>query len=196
MKKLTILLALLGLGVATPSFAQITATEVQNPTACTGSAGNCGRWYELIEETTPPACDAARQNREECHRWYSEGREAPKPVVQAAKIEINQIVYFDFNKSNIKPESYGVLDDVASVLKNNPKIQRVRIEGHTDSIGSEAYNEKLSDRRAASVKTYLTSKGISADRLESVGYGKTRPIADNGTEAGRAKNRRTEFNIK
>ncbi len=195
MNKLTILLALVGLSFASPSFAQTTATEVQNPTACTGSAGNCGRWYELTEVSDPDACDAARQEREECHRWYSEGKAAPARV-EAAKIEISQIVYFDFNKSNIKSESFGVLDDVASVLKNNPKIQRVRIEGHTDSVGSDAYNEKLSDKRAAAVKDYLTSKGITADRLESVGYGESRPVADNNSDAGRAKNRRTEFNIK
>ncbi len=121
--------------------------------------------------------------------------EAPKPVIQAKKITIDQMIHFDFDKSNIKKDSYGILNDVASILKANPQIKKIRIEGHTDAIGTDAYNMKLSQRRANSVRDYLTQQGISADRLEAVGYGKSRPIAPNNTAAGRAQNRRVEFNV-
>lgn len=122
--------------------------------------------------------------------------EAPAaPVIQAKKITIDQMIHFDFDKYNIKKDSYGILNDVASILKANPQIKKIRIEGHTDAIGSDAYNMKLSQRRANSVRDYLIQQGISADRLEAVGYGKSRPIAPNNTAAGRAKNRRVEFNV-
>ncbi len=120
---------------------------------------------------------------------------APKPVIQAKKITIDQMVHFDFDKYNIKKDSYGILSDVASILKSNPQIKKIRIEGHTDAIGTDAYNMKLSQRRANSVREYLIKQGVSADRLEAVGYGKSRPIAPNNTAAGRAKNRRVEFNV-
>ncbi len=127
---------------------------------------------------------------------HKEEAPPPKaPVVQAKKITIDQKIHFDFDKSVIKKESYGILDDVASILKSNSQIKRVRIEGHTDSIGSDAYNMKLSNRRANAVRDYLVNKGIAPSRLESIGYGKSRPIADNKTAAGRAQNRRTEFNV-
>jgi outer membrane protein OmpA-like peptidoglycan-associated protein len=155
----------------------------------------CPRWYELTENPNPDACLAARQNREYCHRWYHVGEEAPKPSVKAKKITIDQKIHFDFDKATIKKESYGILDDVASVLKSNPQIKKVRVEGHTDSIGSDTYNQKLSEKRANAVKDYLVGKGIEASRLEAVGYGESRPIADNKTAAGRAQNRRTEFNV-
>jgi len=124
--------------------------------------------------------------------------EAPpprQPEIKAKKITIDQKIHFDFDKATIKKESYGILDDVANVLKANPNIKRVRIEGHTDSIGTDAYNQKLSERRANSVRDFLVSKGIDASRLEAVGYGESRPIDDNKTAAGRANNRRTEFNV-
>ncbi len=126
---------------------------------------------------------------------HKEEAPAPKPVIAAKKITIDQMIHFDFDKYNIKKDSYGILNDVASILKSNPQIKKIRIEGHTDSIGTDAYNMKLSQRRANSVREYLIQQGISADRLEAVGYGKSRPIAPNNTAAGRAKNRRVEFNV-
>lgn len=111
------------------------------------------------------------------------------------KIIITQKIHFEFDRWNIREISFPILDDVAEVLNRNPQITLVRIEGHTDSIGSDAYNQKLSERRAASVKKYLVGKGIDANRLTTVGYGESRPIADNNTTLGRAKNRRTEFTV-
>ena len=128
---------------------------------------------------------------------------APRPVVRkprkakvvGKKIEITEKVMFDTAKATIKPESHELLNDVADVIKENPRIKKVRIEGHTDSDGTNAYNKKLSDDRAASVKAFLVEAGVEEDRLESVGYGEEKPIADNDTEEGKYKNRRVEFNI-
>jgi OOP family OmpA-OmpF porin len=101
-------------------------------------------------------------------------------------------VLFDFDKSIVKPEWYQLLDEVADILNANSGL-RVILEGHTDSVGTEAYNIGLSKRRAASVKAYLEAKGIAQDRLASVGYGEEKPAASNDTKEGRALNRRTEI---
>ncbi len=102
-------------------------------------------------------------------------------------------VYFEFNKATIKPESYRVLDEAASILKENSKIL-VEIQGHTDNIGADAYNQKLSERRAYAVVNYfVTQHGIDPRRLKAKGFGETKPIAPNTTEEGRALNRRVEF---
>jgi len=115
-------------------------------------------------------------------------------VVTDQKIELKQMVYFATDKTVILPRSFPLLNDVAQALKDRASIH-VRIEGHTDSRGNDAHNMKLSQGRAASVRTYLIGRGISSDRMESVGYGKNKPIADNRTRAGRAQNRRVEFFI-
>lgn len=111
------------------------------------------------------------------------------------KIIIMQKIHFAFNKWDIRPVSYPILDDIVRVLEQNPQIRRLRIEGHTDWIGSDEYNMRLSQRRAESVRHYLIKKGISPDRLTAVGYGESRPVADNNTDEGRARNRRTEFTV-
>ncbi len=109
------------------------------------------------------------------------------------KIIITQKIHFAFDKSDIRSVSFPILNDVVEVLQQNPDIKKIRIEGHTDGIGSDAYNQKLSQKRAESVRQYLISKGVAPDRLEAVGFGKSKPVATNDTELGRAKNRRTEF---
>lgn len=123
----------------------------------------------------------------------------PPPTIVEASIEeriiITQKIHFEFGKSLIRPISYPILDDVAELLKRNTQILKVRVEGHTDWIGSDAGNLKLSQRRAEAVRSYLIQKGVEASRLEAVGYGETRPIADNNTVQGRARNRRTEFKV-
>jgi OmpA-OmpF porin, OOP family len=91
-------------------------------------------------------------------------------------------------------DSFPLLNQVVQVLNDFPKM-RVSIEGHTDTVGAEAGNMRLSQRRSDAVRDYLASKGVAADRLETVGYGPTKPVASNKTERGRARNRRTEFRI-
>jgi outer membrane protein OmpA-like peptidoglycan-associated protein len=108
-------------------------------------------------------------------------------------IKLNNI-YFDFDKSELKSESFSELDRVVEFLNQNPEIE-IEISAHTDASGGDDYNMSLSQKRAQSAVDYLISKGISAERLIAKGYGKTRPVADNETEEGRAKNRRVEMKI-
>ena len=115
--------------------------------------------------------------------------------VTKEKIEILDKVFFETNKATIKPVSYAILNEVALVLVRNPNLRRVRVEGHTDDQGKDAYNLQLSQRRVDSVLAYLVNQGVAADRLEARGFGETQPIADNKSAQGRAENRRVEFRI-
>jgi len=103
-------------------------------------------------------------------------------------------ITFEFNRADIKPSSYSILDEAVELLKKHPEI-RIEIGGHTDWVGSDSYNLELSALRAESVKRYLIEHGISASMLITRGYGESQPIASNSTEAGRAQNRRIEFRI-
>ena len=117
---------------------------------------------------------------------------APKPVTE--KVTFAADVFFDFDKSVLKPEGKAKLDELAAKLKGTA-LEVIIAIGHTDSIGSDAYNLKLSVRRAEAVKAYLVSKGIEPNRIYTEGKGKRQPIADNRTAEGRAKNRRTEIEV-
>jgi len=101
-------------------------------------------------------------------------------------------VLFDFNKYTLKPTAREKLAKVSGILLAHPD-PKVQVEGHTDSIGSEEYNQKLSEERAGSVKDYLVSQNVHDNNVTAEGFGKNDPIADNSTAAGRAKNRRVEL---
>jgi OmpA-OmpF porin, OOP family len=116
----------------------------------------------------------------------------PKPV--AEKITFAADVLFDFDKSVIKPEGKSKLDDLASKVKGI-NLEVVIAVGHADSIGSDEYNQRLSVRRAESVKAYFVSKGLEPNRVYTEGKGEKQPVADNKTADGRAKNRRTEIEV-
>lgn len=116
-------------------------------------------------------------------------------AVTKEKIELKEKVFFDVGKTTIKSESFPLLDDAAEALKDHPEIGKVVVEGHTDSAGAAAFNQKLSQGRALAVAKYLESKGVPASRLEAKGYGESRPIADNATAQGREANRRVEMTI-
>jgi outer membrane protein OmpA-like peptidoglycan-associated protein len=116
-----------------------------------------------------------------------------KPIKSGEKIVLNN-VFFEFDRADLKPESEVELNKTYEFLVNNPSVH-IRIAGHTDNIGPDEYNMELSERRAEAVVNYLIEKGISTDRLEYKGFGSSQPVADNATEDGRAKNRRTELEI-
>ncbi len=116
-------------------------------------------------------------------------------LVTDTSIDILDKIYFDYNKATIKRKSFGILDAIAATLKGNTDILLVEIQGHTDERGSDSYNLKLSDARAASVKQYLVDKGIDPKRLQSQGYGERQPKDLRKTEVAYAKNRRVEFVI-
>lgn len=119
----------------------------------------------------------------------------PRVAITEKKIEIKEKIQFAHDKATILQASYGLMDEITTVLKNNPQIQKVQIQGHASSEGDAAHNMELSDERAKSVMQYLVDHGIAKERLTAKGFGETRPIADNATEAGREKNRRVEFVI-
>jgi outer membrane protein OmpA-like peptidoglycan-associated protein len=128
--------------------------------------------------------------------------EEPKPPAEPPKlveIKDDQIViadqiHFETGKAKIGKVSFGTLDAMAKMLTDDPAIT-LRIEGHTDTRGKAEFNRKLSDRRAKAVMEYLIGQGIAAARLTARGFGPDRPLEDNGTAEGRAKNRRVEFHI-
>ena len=115
-------------------------------------------------------------------------------VVTDERIELKQKVHFKTNKATILSKSFPLLNEVAQVMLTR-KTMTVRIEGHTDSRGNNKYNQKLSQKRANSVKGYLQRQGVPSGRTKAVGFGEDQPIEDNTTEEGRAANRRVEFHI-
>ncbi len=116
-------------------------------------------------------------------------------VTDGSTIRVLQQVHFQFGTSKILPDSFPVLGEINDLLRANPSIERVSIEGHTDNHGAAELNRRLSQDRANSVMAWLVQHGVDANRLEAHGYGLERPIEDNKTEAGRAANRRVEFKI-
>jgi OOP family OmpA-OmpF porin len=120
--------------------------------------------------------------------------EAPVVAPTATKVVLNADTFFDFDKATLKPEGRQILDQVAAQA-DTVNLETLIATGHTDSIGTEQYNQGLSERRANTVKNYLISKGIPADRIYAEGKGETSPVASNKTREGRAQNRRVEIEI-
>ncbi|MCS6901283.1 MAG: OmpA family protein [Myxococcales bacterium] len=121
-----------------------------------------------------------------------------RAVVSSRTIELNEQVQFDTGKATIRPASDKLLSEIAQILRDNPDIELVSIDGHTDNVGNKAANKILSKNRAAAVVKWLSDKkkgGIDPKRLRSEGFGQDKPIADNSTEEGRQKNRRVEIRI-
>ncbi|AEB57509.1 OmpA/MotB domain-containing protein [Ectopseudomonas mendocina] len=112
---------------------------------------------------------------------------------EAVRVELD--VKFDFDKAQVKQESYGDIKALADFMKQYPQTSTV-VEGHTDSVGSDAYNQGLSERRASAVRDVLVNQyGVESGRVQAVGYGESRPVADNATADGRAINRRVEAEV-
>jgi outer membrane protein OmpA-like peptidoglycan-associated protein len=119
----------------------------------------------------------------------------PRVVLTPSSIQITEKIQFAFDSAEILPVSHGLLGEIASVMKENPQLELIQIEGHTDVTGKADYNRKLSQRRAESVRDFLVRYGIENKRLSCKGFGPDRPIADNASDEGKERNRRVEFNI-
>ena len=116
----------------------------------------------------------------------------PEPQMQAVRVELD--VKFDFDRDSIRPEFRQDIQSLAEFMKTYPSVTTT-VEGHTDSVGSDVYNQRLSERRANAVRQALIAEGVDASRVSAVGHGEARPIADNATDAGRAMNRRVEAEV-
>jgi len=136
---------------------------------------NCDGWIA----PKPPAVPAAKK---------------PAPAVTQSKITLQADTLYDFDKSTLKPEGKATLDKIAADL-SKIKLEVIIAVGNTDSIGTDAYNMALGQRRAQSVKDYLVSKGVDRSRIYTESKGKSNPVASNATAEGRAKNRRTDIEV-
>jgi len=113
---------------------------------------------------------------------------------EVVRISVLDGVNFEFDQATLLPDASTLLDENVDFLKSDDSL-RVRIEGHCDELGSDSYNQKLSENRAISVYNYLKSHGIATHRMNTEGFGRKKPVADNATEEGRAQNRRVELVI-
>jgi OOP family OmpA-OmpF porin len=146
------------------------------------SSGHCVRHSLWTPDAAMSACNGKKPK-------------ASKPKMVNKSIVLNAGALFDHDSSDIKSESTSELDDITSYINNMSDVQAVEITGHTDSRGSNQYNNALSMHRATSVKNYLIDRGVSTNVISTSGVGESQPIADNETSAGRAKNRRVEINV-
>lgn len=117
-----------------------------------------------------------------------------QPPAQDEVIVLSGDVLFGFDSAQLTPAATSALDAVVARLSATD-VQAIRVEGHTDSVGNDLYNQRLSERRAASVADYLVSRGVAPDKLSTQGHGESRPVADNDSEAGREQNRRVEITV-
>jgi outer membrane protein OmpA-like peptidoglycan-associated protein len=120
---------------------------------------------------------------------------APRVIVREKFIEIKEKIHFELDSAEIKPVSYSLLNEIVKVIKENPQIKEIEIQGHTDLRGAEEYNQTLSENRAKAVYNYLINHGIEKSRLRFKGFGETKPLTSGTTEKDHEKNRRVEFHI-
>jgi OOP family OmpA-OmpF porin len=157
------------------------------------ASGQCWRNASWTPATAAKDCDGAAAPAAAPAPKAS----APAPAPQApaaSKVTYAADAFFDFDKSVLKPAGKAKLDDLVGKVKGI-NLEVIIAVGHTDSVGSDAYNQKLSVRRAESVKAYLVTKGIEKNRIYTEGKGEKQPVADNKTKEGRAKNRRVEIEV-
>jgi len=131
----------------------------------------------------------------DCGALASPGAGAPPPAPTYETVTLTAGALFDHDKSNLKPDGIQQLDQLAAKIGSTARVVDVKIVGHTDSDGTEAYNQALSVRRATTVRDYLASKGVDPNLMSVSGMGESMPVADNSTREGRAQNRRVEVSI-
>ena len=203
LNKLALIVAALGLATAA------SAQDIQNWRNASGevwknATGQCWRSGTWTPATAAPGCDGAIAPAAPATAPAAAPAPAPRAAAPApapapapaaaAKVTYAADAFFDFDKSVLKPEGKAKLDDLVNKVKAI-NLEVIIAVGHTDWIGTDAYNQKLSVRRAEAVKAYLVSKGIEKNRIYTEGKGEKQPIADNRTKEGRAKNRRVEIEV-
>lgn len=179
--------------------------QAEAPDACKGGSQDkmeeCKRWYYLTEADHPDAWEYNVRNREEPKRWYVIAHKTQAHVeAKPSRIIVLEGVHFNYDKAELRPDALPILQNNVSDLKSS-NIQKIKVVGHTDAMGSDEYNKELSEKRAQSVVNYFASNGISTDRIVAEGHGEEDPVAPNSTPdgkdnpEGRAKNRRVEIHI-
>ncbi len=151
--------------------------------------GDCIRTIDWKPELALPQCEGVK-------KVVIKQPVIKKPQAEFVTVSLSAGALFDTAKYSLKPRGQEKLNVLATRLRQTIKTDLIRVEGHTDSSGSDAYNQRLSERRAAAVKTYLLGRGVSHAKIETIGYGESRPIANNTTPAGRTKNRRVVVKIR
>ncbi|WP_353201014.1 outer membrane protein OmpA [Polynucleobacter sp.] len=178
-----------------------TATSAQNVDNWTNSTGTnwrngdgtlCWRDANWTPATASKGCDGALVAKPA--PAPAKPAAEPAPAVTQSKITLQADTLYDFDKSTLKPEGKATLDKIARDL-SKIKLEVIIAVGNTDSVGSDAYNMALGQRRAQSVRAYLTSKGVDGSRIYTESKGKSNPVASNATAEGRAKNRRTDIEV-
>ena len=181
-------------GVVTVAAGATSAQSVDNWVNSTGTpwrSGDgtlCWRDAAWTPATAAKGCDGFLAPK------AAAAKPAAKPKVTQTKITLQADTLYDFDKATLKPEGKATLDKVAADLKKI-RLEVVIAVGNTDSVGSDAYNQALGQRRAQSVKAYLISKGVDGGRIYTESKGKSNPVATNATAEGRAKNRRTDIEV-
>lgn len=185
------------------------AQQIDNWTNSSGqpwknSVGQCWRNSSWTPATAHPDCDGALKpdtkvaevSPKELAKQTAPTMAARAPIEpNAVKVTLAGETLFDFDKSVIKPTGKAMLDALIAKMNTELKVEVIIVVGHTDSVGTDAYNQKLGMRRANAVKAYFISKGIEANRVYAESKGEKQPVADNKTAQGRAKNRRVEIEV-
>ena len=178
-----------------------TATSAQNVDNWVNSTGTnwrngdgtlCWRDANWTPATASKGCDGALVAKPAAAPAKPAAK--PAPAVTQSKITLQADTLYDFDKATLKPEGKATLDKIARDL-SKIKLEVIIAVGNTDSVGTDAYNMALGQRRAQSVKAYLTSKGVDGSRIYTESKGKSNPVASNATAEGRAKNRRTDIEV-
>lgn len=186
-----------GLGLSLPTFAHEGEHPANEGTVgdgrghcVTDGSGTNVRTSSWTDELGATACGAVAAAEP------APAAEAPAPTPVSETITLSAAALFDHDRDVIKAEAKPQLDEFAARVKSLSQVDSIEIVGHTDSSGTDAYNQNLSERRAASVKDYLIGQGVDAGVISTSGMGESQPVADNSTKEGRAQNRRVEISLK
>ncbi|WP_373017388.1 OmpA family protein [Thiomicrorhabdus sp.] len=204
--KLLPLVAIISMAAFAPAHADVIASEGTTAYAVDSDGnvvrdnfGGCVRSIDWTKETAIAKCEGWEEPKPApapAPVVAPAPEPKPAPVVEKVKEDAPAAFrgFFENNKSELKPAAKEELDIYADYMTRHPET-KIKVTGHTDSAGTKAYNQGLSERRAAAVKTYLESKEIDGARIETAGMGETSPVATNSTKEGRAQNRRVEIEV-